>query len=156
MSHRPRKRKTSALRIKQRKKTKNDARLCDYVNKGDKVRLSSTNKKYLVKHVSSSSVLVKCLELSRLGQNDINEVYCVIVDGKIRGKYSTTEITVIKEETWRELLDVGSTVHYYRQDTVYQSVVLSKNGNMLTIQPFGSDMRVILHQNSFCIDESIQ
>ena len=51
MSHRPRKRKTSALRIKHRKKTKNDVRLCDYVNKGDKVRLSSTNKKYLVKHV---------------------------------------------------------------------------------------------------------
>lgn len=155
MSHRPRKRKTSALRIKHRKKTKNDVRLCDYVNKGDKVRLSSTNKKYLVKHVSSSSVLLKCLELSRLGQNDINEVYCVIVDGKIRGKYSTTEITVIKEETWRELLDVGSTVHYYRQDTVYQSVVLSKNGNMLTIQPFGSDMRIILHRDSFCIDESV-
>lgn len=136
------KRKRKPLRYKKAKRNKQETSLEDLISVGDKVCLTTSGRKYLVKNIRSCALVLKCLELTRLYSTDIQTVYCQVdaKRNKIVAKYNMCDIEKLDDRTWREELRASNTILYMYKNHVYVSVIIERTNDMLRVQPFGTDV----------------
>jgi superfamily II DNA or RNA helicase len=147
---------------KKRKKTHSEQSISDIVHRGDKIKFSNTaqftyngNYTYVVKDIIRNSILlVQSVCINSLEDHSQEEIPCIVHDNAVYTKVLHRRLIIITKEPWREALVVGSTVKLYKERSSFLSVVVKRSGNVVTVQPFGSDLSFDVNVNSYTLFQS--
>ncbi len=156
------KRKKTRYRIGERKKckkTRSERSISDILHRGDKINFSNSPQftyqgrfTYVVKDIIRNSVLlVQSISMNSLDDHNQEEIPCIVHDGTVYTKVLHRRVNIITTEPWREALATGDTVKYYKSHSSYHSIVVRRVENIVTIQPFGSDLFFDVNIHSYSL-----
>lgn len=153
-----RKRKTRKYRLGAPKRSKPTVPVdvSQFVQIGDRITIENRDgNPYIVKDILRASVLfVQSMSVHHLDDHYQDEVPCFVRENNLFTRHSHRRISVLRSEEWREQLHVNSSVVYYHDRNSYDCIVIEREGEMLTIQPFGTDIEFNVHRQSYSLFSS--
>jgi len=108
----------------------------------------------LVLHVHPSVLTCHQLDLRKVLHISEELVGVVIENDELRTRIGHDRIRVLEREKWRDDLNVGTTVQYSAKDTIYYCVVVKREDDIVTLQPFGTSSHIEVNVHSYFINES--
>lgn len=151
-----RKRRKYRLGCQKQKKSNSLTKISNYVHIGDRITIANRDgNPYIVKDILNiSKLVVQSMSSYHLDDHYQDEILCIVRNGTVFTKISNRQITVLGVEEWREQLQTKSAVVYYHEKHSYDCVVVETEGDMLTIQPFGTDILFNVQRKSYMLFHS--